>query len=122
MEQFVYLVEKGWSEEFVLNLPHHTRKAIVGISFKQNGVKDFDIEQFIDRRSYFLDEQSLLKYMEKEQKLKQKQLKKAEKDAKKPVQNIPTKIRLKDELKITGEGLSVQDRIALIKKELEKGM
>lgn len=102
-----------------MNLPNHTRKAIIGISFKQNGVKDFDIEEFLDRRSYFTDEESLNNYMEKEKKLKLKKQKELEKRNSKKISK-PKKIRLKSEVEVIGEDLSVQERIELFKKKLQE--
>lgn len=113
------MVEKGWDINTVMNLPNHTRKAIVGISFKQNGIKDFDIEEFIDRRSYFTDEESLNNYIEKERIRKLRKDKELEKRNSKKISK-PKKIRLKSEVEIIGEDLSVQERIELFKKKLQE--
>lgn len=87
MQQFAFLVREGnFSEEFVLSLPAPTRKALVGITLKQTRSKDqFDMDEFIDRESYFRDDKdreeyhNIVQYRNKwKQKMREAQAKKSE--------------------------------------------
>jgi hypothetical protein len=106
MKEVVYLVERGWDYNIVMNMSHHRRKAIIGISLENNpDIKDFDLATYINRDFYLMTEEEKEKYFEK-QKIKTIKKEKLEEKFNKIMGKEPE--------------VNINDKIAEIKQKLAK--
>jgi hypothetical protein len=124
------LVERNWPPELILNLPFATRKAIYGISLKNNpNIKDFSLDKFIDRPSYFDTDAEVEEYMMEWQEKMRKAEEREEKELlkkNKPVnsdqaiEEIEKRIQQSLEQNDATVELTMQERIANLKRDISR--